>query len=84
MTRVSDTALLRFVAQDQGIDVEALRESIAGRIERATRAARALGISTYGIRLDGVFFIVRDATVVTTVGHTTEGGRFRALAMRDQ
>lgn len=83
MTRVSDHALLRYLEHSHELDVEALRVSIATRLERAAIAAGQLGVLTYSVRLDGVQFIVRNDVVTTVLASPSVGGRFHALAPRE-
>lgn len=83
MTRVSNHALLCYLEQVQGIDIEAMRAAIEARLDRAANAAAELGVFTYGVRLDGVGFIVRSGTVTTILPKLADGSRFRALGARD-
>lgn len=84
MIRVSDMAMLRFLERTHSLDVEAMRTAIGDSLTRAASAAAQLGVSTYAVRLDGISFVVRNATVTTVIAGASEGGRFRALAPREQ
>lgn len=65
MISVSDHALLRFLERAGGLDPEPLREVIADSLERAARAARAVGKTRYTILADGLCYIVVNDVVVT-------------------
>jgi hypothetical protein len=64
---VSDHALLRFLQRAGGLDVEAVRRTLGQSLERASRAALALGQNDYTIRADGMIYIVSAGRVVTAM-----------------
>jgi hypothetical protein len=63
--RVSDHALVRFLARAGGYEVEAVRAALAASLARAARAAGTIGSGDYVIRADGLSYIVRDGVLVT-------------------
>ena len=65
--RISDHALVRFLARAGGLDVEALRSRLAMSLERAGHAADSLGASDYRILVDGLEYHVRNGVVVTVI-----------------
>lgn len=71
--KVSDHALVRFLARAHGFEVEELRLSIAGDLARAVRAADGIGGGNYAVKLDGLTFIIKRDTVVTVLGPNMRG-----------
>jgi len=65
--RVSDHALLRFLERAGGLDVEAMRASIAMSLARAVDRAQALGSVEFVVIADGLKYVVRLGTVVTVL-----------------
>lgn len=65
MLDVSDHALLRFLERAHGLQVEAMRAELAGRLDRAATAAEKLGPEQYHVTLDGLRFVVRLGKVTT-------------------
>lgn len=63
--RVTDHALLRFLARAGGLDIEALRDHLAESLERAHAAAVEIGAKDYTIAADGLRYFIRDGAVVT-------------------
>lgn len=67
MIRVSDTALVRFLERSGAADVDALRDLIAGSLERGRRQAERAGIGSYSIVADGLRYVVRGNELVTVL-----------------
>ena len=65
--RVSDHALVRFLDNAGGIDVELLRARLEASLERAGAVADRIGVGDYVIHADGLNYHVRDGTVVTVM-----------------
>lgn len=74
MIKVSDHAVVRYLERHQGVDVEAIRETIASSLD--CRSARKLvefsGGAPCKIRVDGMTYCVRQNTVTTCL---RESGR---------
>ena len=81
MIKVSDHAVVRYLERRQGVDVEAIRQSIASSLD--SRAARRLvefsGGAPCKINVDGMSYCVRRNTVTTCLRESkrqkTEGRR---------
>lgn len=69
--RVSDHALVRFLARAGGFDVETLRGAIEQSLYRANSAAMRIGARDFAIVADGLVYVVRDNVIVTIL---PEGG----------
>ncbi|MGJ5203605.1 hypothetical protein [Bradyrhizobium sp. HKCCYLR20261] len=65
--RVCDHALLRFVERVGGLDVEALRRSLEGSLNRCDLAAARLHAEEMVIIADGLKYIVVKNVVVTVL-----------------
>ncbi|UFZ05487.1 hypothetical protein LQG66_03985 [Bradyrhizobium ontarionense] len=65
--RVCDHALLRFVERVGGLDVEALRKSLEGSLNRCCGVAAAIGAAEMVIVADGLKYIVVKNVVVTVL-----------------
>ena len=65
--RVSDHALVRFLDNAGGLDVEALRTRLETSLARAAATADQIGARDYVIHADGLSYHVRDGTVVTVM-----------------
>ncbi|WP_316191279.1 MULTISPECIES: hypothetical protein [unclassified Bradyrhizobium] len=65
--RVCDHALLRFVERVGGLDVEALRKSLEGSLNRCDLAAARLHAEEMVIIADGLKYIVVKNVVVTVL-----------------
>ncbi len=65
--RVSDHALVRFLARAGGLDVEGVREYLEQSLLRAHDAASKIGLAEYSIKADGLEWHVRNSVVVTVV-----------------
>ncbi|WP_316200423.1 MULTISPECIES: hypothetical protein [unclassified Bradyrhizobium] len=66
--RVCDHALLRFVERVGGLDVEALRKSLEGSLNRCDLAAARLHAKEMVIIADGLKYVVVKNVVVTVLG----------------
>lgn len=64
--QISDHALLRFLERSSGLDFEGVRAALSTALERAHKAARALGDHDYLVKIGGRTFVVR-GDMVTTV-----------------
>jgi hypothetical protein len=76
--RITDHALVRFMERAGGLQVEALRASMARSLARAAAAADAIGERRYVIRADGLSYVVVDGALVTVIDGPVEmqgGGR---------
>lgn len=82
--QVSDYALLRFLERVGGMDVEGVREQIAGSLQRAHDAARSLGGGDHLIVADGHSYVVRGTTVTTVVRTGSAASRAATLASERQ
>ena len=58
---VTDHALLRYLERRYGVDVAALREQIRLRVRPAAK------MGARGVSIDGVYFVIRNGRVVTTL-----------------
>lgn len=76
---ITDHALLRFMERGAGCDVEQLRSDLAAALERAHKAARAMGDSDYLIKMDGLTFVVRGGVVTTVMPTGTPNHEARQL-----
>lgn len=83
MTRVSDSALARYLALGQGLNLDDVRSDIEARLARSVRAACALGVHNYSVKLDGMTFIIRGDQVTTVHPPLSDTSRFHALESRD-
>ena len=81
--RISDHALLRFLARGGGLDVDGVRSAMADALVRAADAAGQLGASQYAIITDGLVFVVRDGVVVTVM-HDCAAARIGAVRRADE
>lgn len=67
MIKVSDHAVVRYLERRQGVDIEAIRQTIASSLD--SRAARRLvefsGGAPCKINVDGMSYCVRRNTVTT-------------------
>ncbi len=79
--RVSDHALLRFLERVGGMDIEAVRSSLAASLERSQVAADSVGLTEHVILADGMMYLVRDAMVVTILHKTNP--RAQAIIKND-
>ena len=76
--RLSDHALVRFLARAGGFEVETLRGAIEDSLSRAMTAAGKIDASDFTIRVDGLRYVVSNGVVVTIeLVHKRSGGRFR-------
>lgn len=83
--RVSDHALLLFLERAAGLDVDGLRKSINGSLDRAHAAARSLSGSDYLIKADGLIYVVRGDTVTAVLDDKKfPTGRAASLEQRHQ
>lgn len=62
---VSDHALLRILERAGGVDIEALRRSVAQSLGRAVAAAEAIEQNEYKIVAGGLVYIIANQCVVT-------------------
>ena len=76
---MTDHAMLRFLERGGGIDVEALRGAIEASLARAHDAARTVSDSDYLVRVDGMTFVVRGASVTTVLPDDHPGQHAAAL-----
>lgn len=65
--RISDHALVRFIARTSNGEIEAVRGAIAGALDRAAESAAAIGATDYTIVADGLRYQVRGGVVVTVM-----------------
>ena len=75
--RISDHAVLRYMARAQGIDVEAVRREIAGRVHRALDRLEAdpgLQTCANAVQSGGMTYRI-EADVVVTCVPTHQRGR---------
>jgi hypothetical protein len=63
--RVSDHALVLFLARAGGFEVEALRGALEGSLNRAVMAATAIGETEFTVHADGLRYVVNDGVLVT-------------------
>jgi len=77
--RISDHALVRFLERAGGLDIEALRASLADSLARAHDAANDIGGGDYLISADGLAYVVRSGTVTTVLPEGSPGAQARAL-----
>lgn len=61
---VTDHAVLRYLQSAYGLDVEAVRQHIAGR------AATAVELGAIAVKIDGVKLLLRGAYVISAVPPT--------------
>lgn len=66
--RVSDHALVRFLARAGGFEVEAVRAQLEASLSRAAAAADRLAEADFIIRADGLSYVVSNGVVVTIYG----------------
>jgi hypothetical protein len=78
--RVTDHALVRWLARSGAMDVEPLRAMLAASLERAAAAAGRLDAGDYLILADGLTFVVKDGVVVTVL--EDDGRHAQGRAMR--
>lgn len=71
MIGISDHALIRFMERIAGFDVESLRLALARGLDRAHKAAAAIGEQDYTIKIDGVIYIVKEGVLVTIIDKAT-------------
>ena len=71
MVRLTDHALVRWLERSGALDVEHIRAAIEASLDRATKAAVAIGAQRYLIVADGLVYIVRGEKVVTVLEDTT-------------
>lgn len=76
---VTDHALLRFLERSGCMDVEGLRETLAGSLDRAHEAARRVTAADYVIRADGLLYVVRINKVTTVLEDESAGHIAMAL-----
>lgn len=76
--RISDHAVLRYLARTGAVDVEAIRAELGRRAHRCAAAASSIGVTgVFVIHVDGVRLVVDGSseTVVTTApGRRRQGG----------
>lgn len=65
--RVCDHALLRFIERVGGLDVEQLRSTLEGSLNRAAGVAAELGAQEMVVIADGVKYVVIKGIVVTVL-----------------
>lgn len=58
---VTDHAVLRFLERRHGLDVELVREHLAGK------AVNAVRLGAVAVTVDNIKLVIRDATVVTAL-----------------
>lgn len=78
--QVSDHALLRFLQRGGGMDVEAVRETLAAALARAHAAATEAGGGRYLVVVDGLAFVVRDGVLVTVLEDVDVFTRAQAMS----
>lgn len=83
MIRVTDHALVRFMARAGGFDVDGLRAAIAASLERAHVAAQAVRARRYVIVVDGLRYVVEDGHLVTVLEEDMKLGRLHRPAPED-
>lgn len=66
--RVSDHALLRFIQRGHDLPIEEMREQLALDLERLAKPADILGAEQFGIKKDGLTYVVKGGIVVTVLG----------------
>ena len=76
---VTDHALIRFLERSEGIDMEAVRASVADALARAHEAASSIGVANYLVLVDELCFIVRGCKVITILQQPS--ARRRAIAL---
>ena len=76
---VTDHALVRYLERSEGIDMEALRVSVADALTRAHDAASSIGVANYLVLVDELCFIVRGCRVITILKQPS--ARRRAIAL---
>ena len=77
---VSDHALVRWLERTGAVEVEQLRDLLAGSLQRASDAADRIGGGHYIILTDGLVYVVREGVLVTVVEDDGRNARVRALA----
>lgn len=65
--RVTDHALVRFLARAGGLDIEAMRANLAASLTRAARAADQLHQGECRVIADGLEYVVSDGKVITII-----------------
>ncbi|WP_315742793.1 MULTISPECIES: hypothetical protein [unclassified Bradyrhizobium] len=75
--KVCDHALLRFIERVGGLDVEALRKSLEGSLNRCDLAAAKLHAEEMVIIADGLKYIVVKNVVVTVLAREMKPKRQR-------
>ena len=78
--RVTDHALVRFLARAGSVDVEGLRARVELGLQRARSAVRKISKSDYLVRVDGMVFVVRGDSVTTVLDEQHPGHRAFTLA----
>jgi hypothetical protein len=63
--RISDHALVRFLERAGGLDVELLRSTLAASLDRAVKAAEAVGVADYDVHIEDSSYHIRSGTLVT-------------------
>ena len=81
--RITDHALVRWLERSGAIDIEALRTMLAGSLDRATRAADAIGGGQFLILADGLVYVVREGALRTVLVEDGRHGHVRMLVQRD-
>lgn len=76
--RVSDHALIQFLARAGGLKIESLRAQLAISLSRAQAVADKVGAASYTVKADGVTYVVKNRVVVTVLP-----GRKRRRLLRD-
>ncbi|MES2987656.1 MAG: hypothetical protein V4808_07105 [Pseudomonadota bacterium] len=79
---VSDHALLRFLSDVAGVDVEAARADLAASFARPQAIAQDFGARRYLIKSDGMIYVVRDGVLSTIVPDNGPRSRFDTLTQR--
>jgi hypothetical protein len=80
--QISDHALLRWLERSGALDVEALRQSLEGSLQRAADAAAAIEAERFSIVADGLIYLVRDGVLVTVYQDDGLHTHVRAAAHR--
>jgi len=80
--RVSDHALVKWIARTGTLEVELVREALRLSLQAAADAAATLQSSNFIILADGLVYHVRDNTLVTVLDDGGEHVRARVLRYR--
>jgi hypothetical protein len=67
MIHVSDHALLRVLERVHGLDIDALRTTLAAELERARQAAAQIQSPNYRVVMGEFVYCIKNETLVTVL-----------------